>query len=163
MLAEIVAEQVRVAVVRSPLDAYVHVSPALAFVCLEKALLPFASAGVRAGRTMTLDRAELDEAGAAERIRIGQVRNGDLHVDPILCGQSRDGRRADVVDAQRMLPEHRPESPREPREVPRPSFRVRLDRHANHSQSLPRDGDGPRGRFGAPPSRWASTSRFASC
>ena len=76
---------------------------------------------------MIRNRCELDEAGCTERVRVVQVGDGDLDVDPVLRGQSRNGRRADVVDAQRPLAESRADPACKPREIAGPPVGVRHD------------------------------------
>jgi hypothetical protein len=41
------------------------------------------------------------EAGNGERIRVGEIRDGDLNVDHVLGGEPRNRRGADVIDAER--------------------------------------------------------------
>jgi hypothetical protein len=64
MLAQVVAEQKRVALVCAALEANVDVRGTLSVVGLEEPLLPMLAPGVRAGRTMIVERPELGKAAA---------------------------------------------------------------------------------------------------
>ncbi len=136
---QVVAEDERVALVESPLDADVDVRRPLTGRRLDHALLEVVVGQVHAGRHVVARVfGDVDEAGARQQRHRGvEIEHADLNVNHVLGRQAGNGRRADVVDAECRVAERRPQPPPDCRELARPSVLVGDDLdHASERREL---------------------------
>ena len=140
MLAEVVAEQQRIALVRSAFDPYMDVGGPLPDRLVEERLLPLDRIGRETGHPM-IPSGTSDPSpsplieGVHDAIRSGCVRRRDLDIDDVLRSQAWDRGGPDVIDPSSIGTQVPTKDVSDPFEVGRPAVIGRDE--LNHGASLP--------------------------